>query len=119
MTAASFGDNVRIRNRPVTEDAGVVGLCGVVYGMTTPSHTGVAIIGSLKEDYAINVYFAARGESLWFAPDLIEVINHGAGTEITLDGVDKKWIRRADGGWDEHSTQPTRRPWWKFWGNQP
>src|SRR5580704_7656899 len=38
-----------------------------------------------ENDFAVNVHFPDRDESLWFAPDLVEVIDHGAGTEITLD----------------------------------
>jgi|SRR6185437_4573378 len=85
----SFGDNVRIRSSVETEAKGVVGLEGQVYGQTTPSATGVEVIGETTSDYAINVYFKNRDESFWFAPSLVEFISHAPGTEVTLDGVSR------------------------------
>ena len=98
-----FGDNVRVLSSPVTSSKGLAGLNGKVYGWTTPSSTGVEVIGELKRDYAINVYFEERKEGFWFAEELIVFIDHGAGTEVKLDGVPKKWIRTEDGQWKEFS----------------
>ena len=67
----SFGDQVGIRETEETEAAGVAGLHGMVYGETAPSATGVEVIGSTTEDYALNVHFEERGEALWFAPELV------------------------------------------------
>jgi hypothetical protein len=103
-TPITFGDNVRVVVTPETETMGLAGLKGSVYGHTTPSLNNVEVIGDLTDDFAINVHFDERGESLWFVPQLLEFVDHGAGTEITLDGVPKKWTRNADGGWDESST---------------
>ena len=64
----SFGDNVRIRSSVETESNGFAGLVGQVYGQTTPSVSGVEVIGELESDYAINVFFEDRHESFWFAP---------------------------------------------------
>src|SRR3954468_21122369 len=89
----TFGDNVRIRSSVDTELNGFAGLVGQVYGQTTPSVSGVEVIGELDFDYAINVFFEDRRESFWFAPSLVEFVDHAAGTEITLDGVEKKWVR--------------------------
>jgi hypothetical protein len=100
----SFGDNVRVAATPETETAGLAGLTGQVYGHTTPSVTNVDVIGQLRDDFAINVHFDERDKSFWFVPELLECVDHGAGTEIALDGVPKKWTRNADGGWDESST---------------
>jgi hypothetical protein len=111
---ASFGDNVRICDVQLTKELGFAGLRGVVYGMTTPSITGIEIIGPSGVDYAINVHFEDRKESFWFASELVEIVDHAAGSEITLDGVNKKWIRQSDSSWEEISTS---RPWWKFWKN--
>jgi len=94
-----MGDNVRIRATKVTQEVGFAGLCGDVYGTTTPSVTDVRVIGVPDNDHAINVHFSERNESHWFAPNLIEFINYGAGQEITIGK--KKLVRRADGGWDE------------------
>src|ERR1700730_4188923 len=93
----SFGDSVRIRSSVETESNGVAGLVGQVYGQTTPSVSSVEVIGELESDYAINVFFEDRHESFWFAPALVEFVDHAPGTEITLDGVAKKWIRTENG----------------------
>ena len=111
----SFGDNVRIRVTAETEDAGVAGFEGQVYGETAPSVTGVDVIGSTTDDYALNVHFEGRREALWFAPELVELLDHAPGTEIRLEGVDKKWTRTEDGGWQEESLAQEKKPWWKFW----
>ena len=109
-------DNVRVRVTPATVDAGVAGLEGQVYGLTTPSVTNVEVIGEHDADEAVNVYFEERGESLWFVPDLLEFINHAPGTEIRLDGIDKRWTRAPEGRWLEESiVEKTSKPWWKFW----
>ena len=112
----SFGDNVRIRSSVETEAKGLAGLIGQVYGQTTPSVTGIEVIGELSSDYAINVFFEDRNESFWFAPALVEFVNYASGTEMTLDGVSKKWLRTETGEWQEESTETKRaKPWWRFW----
>jgi hypothetical protein len=112
---ASFGDNVRIRATRETEDAGLAGLTGQVYGETTPSITHVDVIGTPADDHAINVHLEERNEAYWFAPHLVEFLNHAPGTEIRLDGVDKRWTRTEDGAWHEGSLAEGKKPWWKFW----
>ena len=99
-TQIAFGDNVRIRSTPDTEAAGVAGLAGQVYGVTTPSVTGVGVIGRISDDIAFNVYFDDRGEALWFARDLIEFIDHAPGTVVSWDGVPTK-VRTESGEWEE------------------
>ena len=111
-TNITFGDNVRVRSTPETEALGVAGQVGQVYGETTPSVTGVAVIGRLGGDYALNVHFEGRTDTLWFAPELLEFVDHAAGSEIRLDGVPKTWTRSASGEWVESSQ---KKPWWRFW----
>ena len=112
----SFGDNVRILPSVETESMGVAGLVGQVYGQTTPSQTGVEVIGEMTSDYAINVYFKDRDESFWFAPSLVEFVDHAPGTEVTLDGIPKKWIRTETGEWREEPNETkSTKPWWRFW----
>jgi len=115
----SFGDHVRIRSTKETEDAGVAGLEGHVHGETTPSVTRVCVIGPVSDDHALNVHFEARDEALWFAPHMVELLDHAPGAEIRLEGVAKKWTRTEDGGWQEESLTPEKRrekkPWWKLW----
>ena len=100
-TSVAFGDNVRVRRSPETEAYGVAGLCGQVYGTTTPSVTGVSVIGQVTRDCAVNVHFEGRAETLWFAPELLEFVDHAPGTEVRLSGVSKKWVRGASGEWIE------------------
>jgi hypothetical protein len=112
----TFGDNVRIRPSAETESKGLAGLVGNVYGQTTPSVSGVEVIGELTSDYAINVFFEDRHESFWFASALVEFVDHAPGTEITLDGVPKKWVRAETGEWREESVETkSAKPWWRFW----
>jgi hypothetical protein len=100
-TRVGFGDRVRIRRTPVTEAAGIAGLEGHVHGESMPSSSGVQVIAPVPDDYAVNVFVEERGEGYWLAPEHVELVDHDPGLEIRLDGVPKRWVRRADGGWDE------------------
>lgn len=95
----AFGDTVRIRVSPVTVARNLAGLSGTVYGETTPSATGVDVIGDEGADYAIKVGIESTGEALWFAPHLIEFVDHAAGTEIRIG--DHHLVRQPDGEWKE------------------
>lgn len=101
----TFGDNVRVLSTPESEALGVAGLVGQVYGETTPSVTGVTVVGQLVGDHALNVHFEGRADTLWFAPEMLEFVDYAAGTEIRLDGVAKKWTRNASGEWVELSDE--------------
>lgn len=105
-----FGDNVRVVTTADTESLGVAGLVGSVYGHTTPSVTGAEVVGEITDDVAFNVHFDELNADFWFAPELLEFVDHGAGTEFTLDGAPKKWTRNADGGWDETDTTSDDQP---------
>lgn len=107
-----IGDTVRIVHSRESDLKSLSGRLGCVYGETTPSSSKVDVIGECSGDYAVNVHFDDLDRSYWFASDLLEFVDHGEGTEISLDGVDKKWVRNSSGEWDEISTN---RPWWKFW----
>lgn len=96
---ASFGDRVRIKNCPETLAAGVAGLEGDVYGFSTPSSTGVDVIGGAPDDYALNVSIDALEKDLWFRPDLVEFLHYNAGTEMVVGNV--KAVRQIDGSWTE------------------
>src|SRR5438128_899357 len=97
--AISFGDNVRVASTPLTVSLGLAGLTGQVYGETTPSITGVEVIGGAAADYAINVQLDGRDKSLWFAPELLEFVDHAPGTEIVIGN--KRLVRTASGEWVE------------------
>ena len=66
--AISFGDNVRVASTPLTVSLGLACLKGQVYGETTPSVTGVAVVGGAAADYAINVQLEGRDERLGSPP---------------------------------------------------
>lgn len=99
--ATDLADRVRIRRSEETQRLGLADKEGQVFGWTTPSVTGVAVIGPAAEDHAVNVHFEELGESFWFAESLVETIDRGAGTVISLDGQDREWVRLADGEWQE------------------
>lgn len=116
MTQISFGDRVRILSTSATESLGIAGLVGDVLGQTIPSASGVSeIIGDLTKDYAINVSFDDRQESYWLTEDLLEFVDHGAGAEIRLDGIPKKWVRTSSGEWLEIDLAESQdnKPWWE------
>ena len=94
-------DNVRIRATPATEAAGVAGRIGNVAGFTTPSPTSVNVIGEVKDDLAFRVIFENSQVQLWFAPELLEFVDHAPGLEIQIGNT--RLIRRADGGWINNS----------------
>src|SRR5687768_3215953 len=95
----SFGDNVKILQSEETDKLGISGKTGQVYGVTTPSVTGVEVIGETEEDYAINVSIKEVGNEFWFASHLLEFIDHGEGTEIVIGN--HRAVRRTDGNWEE------------------
>jgi hypothetical protein len=96
-----FADRIKIKPSEETERLGLAGREGQVYGWTTPSATGVSVIGSQVDDHAVNVYFEHLGESFWFSEDLIEFVDHGAGTVATLDGQEIEFVRLESGEWEE------------------
>jgi hypothetical protein len=97
--AISFGDNVQVVSTLLTIRLGLAGLTGTVYGETTPSITGVEVIGSGAADYALNVRLDGRDESLWFAPEVLEFVDHTPGTEVVIGN--KRLVRTALGKWVE------------------
>ena len=101
-----FADNVQIRSSPATEEAGVAGLAGEVYGWTTPSVTGVDVIGGAPDDTAMNVFVSEREENYWLNPELVELVDVGAGATMTIGS--KSFIKTEKGDWKEVSEeQPT------------
>jgi hypothetical protein len=90
----SFGDRVRIRLTEATETLGIGGRIAIVNGLTTPSVTGVEVIGTSSKDLAIAVTLEGQTRQLWFAEEVLEFVDHGAGTTVEIPG--RKLIR------DEH-----------------
>jgi hypothetical protein len=95
----TFGDRVRIRPTETTEILGVAGQMGIVNGRTTPSITRVDVIGNSYKDLAIAVALEAQTEQLWFAEEVLEFVDHGAGTTVEVAG--RKLIRDEHGHWRE------------------
>ena len=73
----SFGSKVKIKDSPVTRDKGLAGKVGDVYGQSTPSMMDFEIIGTPKDDFAVNVYFGDLQTAYWFDADLLETIDDG------------------------------------------
>jgi hypothetical protein len=97
----SFGDKVRIVATPATQAAGVAGRMGTVTGFTTPSVMDVKVVGEVKDDFAFSVTFENPNAQAWFAPELLELVDHAPGQDIQIG--QKRWVRRPDGGWEETS----------------
>jgi len=55
LTWNRVGDRIRVRATRHTEQEGIAGKTGIVHGFTTPSQTGVEVIGDSTDDYAIAV----------------------------------------------------------------
>ena len=112
----SFGNKVKIKNTPETEMIGLAGKIGEIYGHTTPTVTGVEVIGQTDKDFALNVYFEDKKEAFWFDENLIEELDKGEGSEFTLDGINKKWRKDSTGNWiEEDLPEKNNKKWWKFW----
>ena len=107
----SFGDNVRILRTPETERLRIAEKIGNVYGETTPSETKVTVIGELTSDYALNVYFDFIDAGYWFAPHMLEFVNHAPGTEIHIHGSPFKSVHQRDGSWKQVPLNADGRSW--------
>lgn len=95
----TFGDRVRIRATETTETLGVAGQMGIVNGRATPSITRIEVIGDSCKDLAIAVTLEAQIKQLWFAEEVLEFVDHGAGTTVEVAG--RKLIRDEHGHWLE------------------
>lgn len=93
-------DNVRVIASPLTEEAGLAGLFGQVYGVTTPSDMLVEVLGGAPENRALSILFSDERQ-VWIRPDLVEFVDHAPGTTISLGG--KALVRNGDGSWAEFS----------------
>lgn len=101
MTNTSFADTVRIVATEETERLGFARKTGSVRGHTTPSYTEVEVIGDDGSDAAINVFFDDLDEGFWFAPRLVEFVDHSAGAVISLECADHEHVKEADGSWTQ------------------
>ncbi len=72
---------------------------GIINGRTTPSVTNVDVVGKATKDLAIAVTLVAQTKQLWFAEEVLEFVDHGAGTIVEAQG--RKLIRDEHGSWRE------------------
>jgi hypothetical protein len=103
---SNWFDRVLVQTTSVTEEAGLAGRTGQVYGETRPSASGVArdqIIGELTEDNAVNVHFDELKKSFWLTRDLLEFVDNAPGTQITVGSTTR--VRAATGEWIETSAK--------------
>lgn len=108
----TFGDNVKVLSSPGTDAIGISGKVGQIYGETTPSVTGVEVIGEIDEDFALNVSIDGCDETYWLSPNLLEFVNHAEGTEMIIGNF--RAVRKADGSWEESYINSPKK-WWQFW----
>ena len=111
----AFGDNVSIVDAPPTRQSGHATLVGVCYGMTTPSVTGVEVLGDAFDDVAVNVHFENDAVlDAWFAPELVTLVDHAVGSRATVG--DRAFVKTADGEWvptrSNGGQRPARRRRW-------
>jgi hypothetical protein len=104
----AFGDNVRIITAEATRVSGHADMLGVCYGLTTPSVTGVEVIGDPVDDTALNVYFDSDPATpdAWFAPELVALVDHAAGSQATVG--DRVFVKGADGEWLDAEVETER-----------
>jgi hypothetical protein len=103
-----LGDNVRVRSTPETGPLGLARKIGQVNGHTTPSVTCIKYIGETRQDLAFNVFFKDRNEAFWFAPELLEFVDHAPGTEIQVGST--KWVRTEFGEWKKIKKSSKPKP---------
>ena len=101
MTTPGFGDRVRIHDSEETRAHGFAGRVGDVFGESVPSSSGVGpVIGDRGDDLALSVFFDETGEQEWFAPHLVEFVDHGGPQTFSLEGG-PSFTREPDGTWRE------------------
>ena len=104
----SFGDNVRIVVSESTTESGHADMIGVCYGMTTPSVTGVGVVGGAPNDVALNVHFDDEEmPDAWFAPDLVVLVDHAVGSRATVG--DQAFVKTEGGDWVPQPPAPASR----------
>lgn len=107
----SFGDNVRIVAADSTTASGHADRIGVCHGLTTPSATGVEVVGGAADDVALNVHFEDEAvQDAWFAPELVALVGHVAGVQAAVG--DHAFVKGEDGTWvpvPEAAGPPRRR----------
>ena len=86
-----------------TVNQGVAGQIGIVYGLTTPSQTGVEVIGNSTDDYAIAVTIEGSSSAIWLPENFLEPVDRQLGTTVQIGS--RRLIRDEQGQW--HDVKPT------------
>ena len=94
-----IGDRVRIARSSETAELGWAAREGIYYGFTTPSVTGIQLIG-LIGDIGVNVGFA-DGVVEWFDSSLVEYLGYDPSDTMTVG--DRVFVRDSDGAWISES----------------
>ncbi len=82
MSMYYVGERVRVRRRVETIIRGIAGMEGIVEGFTVPSITGVKVMSTTADDFALKVFFPHNQTAHWFPSTHLEFIgsnaSHGA-----------------------------------------
>lgn len=98
-SVVGFGDIVRIKESPETLAAKIANAQGTCFGQSVPSSSGVEVIGTPLNDYAINVDLGERG-AFWLADHLVERVRH---EPMTAEIGGKIFVSDEHGNWKEQS----------------
>ena len=109
-----LGDRVRVLDNAATRSSGHAGMEGLCYGFTTPSITGVEVIGDATGDIAFNVSIEGVDPSEnWFGEDCVELVDHSPGLVVGVG--DAEFVRTETGDWvrlePDEGAPPSR--WWQ------
>jgi hypothetical protein len=72
---STYPETVRIRSTEDTRRLGLADRQAKVLGFTTPSVTGVSVIGPLNDDFAWGVSFGDGEPAFWLADELVEKLD--------------------------------------------
>lgn len=97
----AFITHVRVRSAPETDAIGAAGRTGIIVGESTPSSSGISVVGPAPDDFALAVMFDDDRDALWFRPELLEIIDQ----EAITPNVPK----RPYATWPGHEHDPVHR----------
>ena len=101
-THAVFGDRVRIRSTEPL-DSSVTQIERDRCGARRPLFvSGIGVISGVADDAAINVHIG----DTWFAPDLVDLLDHRAGSVVTVAARLRCGHRTADGAREPITNEP-------------
>ncbi len=107
-----FGDLVRVASTPETEQAGLAGRVGRVRGETQPSVSGVAVIGAVADDFALEVEFDDPEGSRWLTLELVEFVDPKQKQNPSSTTPPKERVRPKTEEWQEKDLPSSR--WRRF-----